>query len=131
MNPEIEIVDGNDWMNGTTMWRVTYEYANARGGGHSVDYFKTSNRYTPPTGPQIRKCLDGDEMLVIGIESIEWFTTDTPNEQPSLEPGAPEDARHNTLFDLIGDKAEPEESHGVVGYDPSTETEADDPNEAT
>ena len=104
-NKGIEIVDGNEWINGTTMWRVTYEYADAHVGGQSVDYFKTANRYTCPTGPQIRECLDGDELTVIGIERIEWFSTDTPEEQPSLIRAVPEDARHETPFDLIGDDA--------------------------
>jgi hypothetical protein len=42
-------IPGQDWTNGTTLWRVTYEYADPEGGGERVDYFKTANRYTLPT----------------------------------------------------------------------------------
>jgi hypothetical protein len=47
-------VDGNEWMNRTTLWRMEYEYADLTGGGWAVDSFKTPNRYTPPSGPQIQ-----------------------------------------------------------------------------
>src|SRR5437868_6959690 len=101
---EFELVDGWEWINGTTIWRVTYEYADADGGGETVDYFKTANRYTPPTGVEIRDSPDGDELTVIGIEKIEWFTTDTPEELPSLEEELPADSTHKVLSDLISDR---------------------------
>jgi hypothetical protein len=112
----MEEVDGNEWINGTILWKVTYEFADDSGGGEAVDYFKTMNRDTPPTGPQIRKALDSVELTVIGVEAIEWFTTDTPEEHPSLEAGAPDDARHDRVYDLLSDDPD---SHS--GY-PDVET---------
>jgi hypothetical protein len=98
-----EVLSGDDWYNGTTVWRVTYEYADASGGGVATDYFKTSNRYTPPTGGQIRSCMDSESMTIIAIERIEVHWTDTPNRLVSQEP-APIDAKHNRLFDLLSDR---------------------------
>jgi hypothetical protein len=106
-----EIVDGREWINGTTEWRVIYEYADDAGGGFRVDYFKTANRYTPPTGPELRKCIDNESVTLIAVERVEWVTTDTPDCQPSLEP-PPDDSYHKRVFDLISD--EPEDNGKIV-----------------
>ena len=78
------VIDSIDWVNGTTLWRVEYEYADSEGGGQRLDYFKTANRYRLPGSLEMVRCLNSDDMTVIGFERVEWYATDTPDEQPSL-----------------------------------------------
>ena len=44
-----DLVAGVNWINGPTVWRATYQYADANGGGVRTDYFRTGARYTVPT----------------------------------------------------------------------------------
>ncbi|HEX8203450.1 MAG TPA: hypothetical protein VF590_23440 [Isosphaeraceae bacterium] len=98
----MDSLGGEAWHNGVTVWKVTYEYADADGGGERVDYFKTANRRTPPTGAGIEESLDSNDMTILGIEGIEFFATDTPDDPVSQSP-PPEDATHKRIFDLTGD----------------------------
>ena len=97
----MKVIDGIDWINGTTLWRVEYEYADTEGGGQRLDYFKTANRYTLPGSLEMVECLNSDDMTVIGFERVEWYATDTPDDQPSL--AVPEDSHHRRIFDLVSD----------------------------
>ena len=95
------VIDSIDWVNGATLWRVEYEYADSEGGGQRLDYFKTANRYTLPRSLEMVRCLNSDDMSVIGFERVEWYATDTPDDQSSL--AVPHDSHHGRIFDLVSD----------------------------
>ena len=98
----MDSVGGEAWHNGVAVWKVTYEYADLDGGGERVDYFKTANRRTPPTGAGIEESLNSEEVTVLGVEGIEFFWTDTPDDPDSPKPPL-DDAAHKRLFDLTND----------------------------
>jgi hypothetical protein len=91
-------VCGADWYTGPALWRVHYEYADTAGGGCQVDYFRTVNRSSPPTGPEIRKCLDSERLTVVGIDRVECLITELPGSLP-FEP-FDADRRDRRIFDL-------------------------------
>lgn len=99
----MDSVGGDSWCNGVTVWKVTYGFADAGGGGEQVDYFKTVNCRTPPTGAGIEGCLNSDKMTVLNIEGIEFLWTDTPDD-PVSQQVPPNDSAHRKIFDLTGDK---------------------------
>ena len=101
---KIEPVSANDWYGGTTIWSVRYEYADAHGGGEATDFFKTSNRYTPPAGPQVGKILfEKGNITVVGIEKIELLQTFTPDDDYEYTASDFGPSRHAVIFDAICD----------------------------
>jgi hypothetical protein len=95
-------VGGYYWQNGVAFWKVTYEYADADGGGERIDYFKTINRRTPPSGAGIERCLNSDTVTLLGVEQVEFFWVDLPEDRISEKP-VPDDAAHPEFFDLSAD----------------------------
>lgn len=98
----MEGLGGDSWHNGAAIWKVTYEYADANGGDEVVDYFRTLNRRTPPTGAGIEDCLSTDDMTLLGIEGIEFFWVEEVYEPGTGGPPLDE-TKHGRIFDLTGD----------------------------
>jgi hypothetical protein len=103
MEPETERgLGGDSWWKGVTVWKVTHGFGSSDGGGEQVDYFKTVNSRTPPTGAGIEECLNSDALTVMNIESVEFFWTDQPDD-PVSEKAPPDDSAHKRIFDLTSD----------------------------
>jgi hypothetical protein len=99
-----EIVSGEDWYRGTSIWAVRYEYADANGGGEATDFFKTPNRHTPPTGLQVSRAVNHERNLtLIGIEKIELLHTITPGEDYEYTAKDFGDSKHTVIFDAFTD----------------------------
>jgi hypothetical protein len=104
VNMRNEIVSGVDWYGGTTIWAVRYEYADDQGGGEATDFFKTANRYTPPTGPQVGRALcQQGLMTLIGIEKIELLHTITPADDFEYSASDFGRSKHGVIFDAFSD----------------------------
>jgi hypothetical protein len=104
-----EIVSGKDWYGGTTIWVVRYEYADDGGGGFTTDFFKTPNRYTPPTGLQVAQAVNQKgQLTLIGIEKIELLHTVTPEEDYQYTARDFGESKHAVIFDAFTDATGPD-----------------------
>jgi hypothetical protein len=102
--PDGEIVSGRDWYGGTTIWAVRYEYADENGGGEAADFFRTPNRYTPPTGLQVVQALSREgQVTLLGIEKIELLHTVTPGDDHEYTAGDFGPSKHGVIFDAFTD----------------------------
>jgi hypothetical protein len=103
---QTEIVSADDWYGGTTIWLVRYEYADEKGGVQSTDFFKTPNRYSPPTGFQVAQALDQQgQVTLVGIERIELLHTITPWDDFEYSASDFGESRHGLIFDAFTDLA--------------------------
>jgi hypothetical protein len=93
-----------DWYGGTTIWDVRYDYADDKGGGEATDFFKTPNRYTPPTGLQITGALHQQgQVTVLGIERIKPVHTITPADDFEYTASDFGRSKHGVIFDAFSD----------------------------
>ena len=100
----MSIVSGSDWYGGTSVWAVRYEYADENGGGEATDFFKTPNRYTPPTGAQIAGAVNrSGQLTLIGIERIDLLNTITPDDDHEYTAADFGQFKHAVSFDAFTD----------------------------